>query len=91
MKIFENKDVKTYNEPGANAYEYIDCQKSDLIFNPPEWMIQGLHETASGYGKRLNSGYSINFEGRIYRIYVTQFSNLGTSWFKIKGRQIIVH
>ena len=64
--------------------------RNELVFDPPTWMGQGLVETVGGYGNRLNSGYKIHFNGRLYRVYVTIYSNIGTMWFKVKGRKIMV-
>jgi hypothetical protein len=86
-KTFTESDVKLWSRD-ANI---IMCERDDLIWNPPAWMRQGRQETASGYGRRLNSGYLIRFNRRIYRLYVTIFSNNGTMWFKAGGRQIIVN
>ena len=84
MKEFTEADVV------KGQFERIYADRSELVYDPPEWMKRGLQETASGYGKRLNSGLKISFNGKLYRIYVTIFSNAGTSWFKVKGRTIIV-
>lgn len=67
----------------TGEFERIYADRSELVYDPPEW-------TASGYGKRLYSGLKISFNGKLYRIYVTIFSNAGTSWFMVKGRRIIV-
>lgn len=85
MKQFTETDVVKTGE-----FERIYADRSELVVDQPEWMKRGLQETASGYGKRLNSGLKISFNGKLYRIYVTIFSNAGTSWFKVKGRKIIV-
>lgn len=91
MKVFSETDLHVSSGYAADPNGgHIICSKSELIHNPPDWMKRGLQETASGYGKRLNSGYSINWKGRIYRIYVTIFSNSGSCWFKPKGRKIWV-
>jgi len=84
MKHFTDQDVvkSDLDRILANCKELIDA--------PPEWMKRGLTETASGYGSKLNSGFKISFNGRIYRIYTTIFSNSGTNWFVSKGRKIIV-
>lgn len=85
MKQFTEADVVKTGE-----FERIYADRSELVYDPPEWMKRGLQETASGYGKRLNSGQKISFNGKLYRIYVTIFSNAGTCWFTTKGRRIIV-
>ena len=84
--------VKQFTEADVvkGQFERIYADRSELVYDPPEWMKRGLQETASGYGKRLNSGLKISFNGKLYRIYVTIFSNAGTSWFVTKGRKIIV-
>lgn len=95
-KKFTDADVTkaggTYSTANGweNQHERISVDKEDLIYDPPAWMKQGLQETASGYGKRLNSGYMIDFNGKLYRVYTTIFSNNGTCWFKTKGRKIVV-
>jgi hypothetical protein len=86
MKHFNETDVVN----NGAGLERIAADRDDLIDDPPAWMKHGLQETASGYGKRLNSGLKISFCGRVYRIYVTIFSNSGTAWFKTRGRRIIV-
>ena len=85
MKQFTEADVVKTGD-----FERIYADRSELVYDPPEWMKRGLQETASGYGKRLNSGLKISFNGKLYRIYVTIFSNAGTCWFVTKGRRIIV-
>lgn len=85
MKKFTTEDVNRQFE-----FPRIYCDKSELVRDEPEWMKRGLQETASGYGNRLNSGLKIHFNGRLYRIYTTIWSNAGTSWFKVKGEKIIV-
>ncbi len=64
---------------------------AELIDNPTQWQKMGLQQTASGFGARLNTGRSIQFEGRAYRLYCTQYSNAGSVWFKSKGRTIYVN
>ena len=85
MKSFSDSDITT-----SGGYERIAADRADLIEAPTEWQKAGLQETASGYGSRLNSGLKINFNGRLYRLYATIWSNSGTLWFRSRGRKIIV-
>lgn len=85
-KEFTDADVKEL----GGSYPRIFVERSELVYDPPEWMKQGLQQTASGYGRKLNSGLKISFNGKLYRIYVTIFSNNGSSWFVAKGRKIYV-
>jgi len=68
----------------------IQCDRSQLIYNPPEWMQRGLQQTASGYGGKLNSGYSIRFNGKLRRVYVMCYSNSGTAYIKHDGKTLVI-
>lgn len=85
MKEFTESDVVKTGE-----FERIYADKSELVYDPPEWMKQGKLESKDGYGSKLNSGFKIHFNGKLRRIYVTIYGNAGTSWFMTKGRKIIV-
>jgi hypothetical protein len=80
MKKFIEADIDK-----TGAYWRIQCDQSDLVKKPPDWKLQGLQETATGYGRRLNSGYSIHFRGRLRRIYVYCIPNTGTSYILGSG------
>ena len=61
--------------------------KCEVYRSEPKWLYSGntrLNETRTGYGKKLTSDYKIKFEGKDYRIYVTIYSNAGSSWIKCK-------
>lgn len=85
-KEFNESDIIN-NGAGLNR---INADKTELLWAPPAWLAAGLQETATGYGKRLNTGYKIKFNGRLYRVYCTCFSNCGTCWFVARGKRIIV-
>lgn len=85
MRNFTDSDVTT-----SGGCERIAADRADLVSAPTDRQKAGLQETASGYGKRLNSGLKISFNGRLYRVYVTIFSNCGTCWFTTRGRKIVV-
>ena len=85
-KRFTDQDIVNH----GGDYLRIYAERRELIYDPPLWMARGLQETASGYGKRLNSGLKISFNGKLYRIYTTVFSNVGSSWFTVRGRKIYV-
>lgn len=68
----------------------LSADRSELLDSPTNWQLRGLSETASGYGRALNSGRMVWFEGKFRRIYTTCFSNSGTSWFRYKGKQIVI-
>lgn len=89
-RFTENDLLKPQSQLSTN-HDTISCQKSDLVRYEPWWMKKGLTETKSGYGMRLNSGLLIDYNGRLYRIYVTTYGNAGSSWFKARGKKIYVH
>jgi hypothetical protein len=47
-------------------------------------------QTATGYGKKLNSGKKVRFNGRTYRIYIYCFSNVGTAYIISKGKPLVL-
>lgn len=89
MKNFTETDVQPHGAIAGAGTIYAD--RSELVSAPTEWQKLGLQQTASGYGRKLNSGLKISFCGKLRRIYVTCFSNAGSAWFKVKGRQIFIH
>jgi len=61
------------------------------IRHRPLWYHnRGLQQTASGYGRKLNSGMEAFHAGRWYRIYVCTVSNSGTAYIVTRGRWLIV-
>lgn len=85
MKNFTQADVKNPDSEFPHIYSE---GTNDLIDSPLPWQKLGLQETSSGYGAKLTCRYKIQFEGKNYRIYITCFSNAGSSWFKVKGKKI---
>lgn len=47
---------------------------------PLEWQVQGLQETATGYGARLTTTKQVYFNGRWMRVYCACWSNNGTCY-----------
>lgn len=86
MKKFTDADL----QPWA-GHSGLFADTSELIYAPLDWQKRGLSETTSGYGSRLTHPYKINFNGREYRLYVTQYGNSGSVWFKAGGRKIFVN
>lgn len=73
-----------------NDVEYL-AEPFTLHDKPLPWQAAGLQETASGYGRRLRSTRVLRLaDGRERRIYVTIFSNSGTSWIRANGRSFVV-
>jgi hypothetical protein len=82
--------VKSFTDADVNDFGRIYADRSELVVDEPDWMKRGLQQTATGYGGKLNTGLKISYNGRIYRLYCTCYSNNGVVWFKVKGRRIVV-
>lgn len=67
------------------------ADRTELVQKLTDWQKLGLQETASGYGRKLNTGLMIHFEGKLRRIYATCFSNAASNWFTFKGQTIYVN
>lgn len=86
MKDYTNADVVA-DDKGRPTIEVEDMRR-DLLYAPLPWQQQFRPETVSGYGRKLNSGFKIRFNGRTYRVYLTLFAETGSSWFIAHGRKI---
>lgn len=65
----------------AEPYETLD--------RPLPFHLAGLMQTASGYGMRLTSPRMIKLpDGRLRRVYVTQYSNAGSAWITLDKRRV---
>lgn len=70
--------------------KYIEINPSEQVYSPLWWHERGLSQTASGYGSKLTSSYKVPYNGRLYRVYYSQFSNAGTAYIIVKGEKIII-
>ena len=44
-----------------------------------------------GYGPKIKTGYKMRIGNRLHRLYCMCWSNSGTLWVNVGGRQVIVH
>ncbi len=88
LKHFLESDVR--NHTCIEGASKLFASTDELLDAPLDWQKRGLQQTATGYGAKLTSRYKINFEGKLYRLYVTQYSNAGSTWFRVRGRTIYV-
>jgi hypothetical protein len=54
------------------------------------WQKQGLQYTSSGYGSKIPSSKQIFYANRWRRVYVTCFSNSGSTWVQVGGQKLRV-
>ena len=81
--VIPSTDPESSWKGSIKVHSYIDR---------PLWFHKlGLSQTASGYGKKLTSRCMAMFEnGDVRRLYITQYSNIGTGWVMIDGEKILV-
>jgi hypothetical protein len=82
VRAFDDSDVE------GGLYPRIYANREDLLSDPLWYHVQGLSQTATGYGAKLTNAYKVFFGGRFYRVYTTIYGNAGSSWFVAKGRKI---
>ena len=88
MKHFTLADLEPHGTVAGAGKLYAD--REELVEDLLPWQKRNLQETATGYGARRTSSYKISFEGKLRRLYVTCYSNSGSTWFMHKGRKIFV-
>jgi len=59
----------------------------ELIYAPTKWQLDGLQETATGCGRKLNSGYKVSYMGKMRRVYMRRFSNAGSFFVVVRGTE----
>lgn len=81
-----------HRQTDPHPAEWTVLDRPYQIIDRPLWFhTAGLQETASGYGSRLRSARCVQLpDGRIRRVYVTQWSNAGTAWIRLDGVRRIV-
>jgi hypothetical protein len=47
-------------------------------------------QSLTGYGSKITTDYKVEYEGRLYRVYATCFSNAASHWILVKGEKIFV-
>jgi hypothetical protein len=75
-------------ENWANGLKHIYTDDKDFIDAPMWYHKRNLMQTATGYGKKLNTGKKFGFNGRYYRVYCSIFSNAGSNYIIVKGETI---
>lgn len=60
------------------------------VYDPLPWQKLGLQYSASGYGRKIPTEWTVYYKGRDRRIYVCIYSNVGTSYIIDGGNWRIV-
>lgn len=69
----------------------ISIEENELIDAPMWYHKRGLMQTATGYGRKLNTGKKYRYNGRLYRVYCCQYSNSGTLYIIVKKNLVVLY
>jgi hypothetical protein len=69
----------------------IYTDEKDFIDAPMWYHKKGLMQTATGYGRKLNTGKKYLYNGRYYRVYCCIHSNSGTNYIIVKKEWICLN
>ena len=64
--------------------------KCEVIEVPLWWQSKGLQYTATGYGSKIPTKYKMRLNKKLYRVYCSVFSNIGTLYILKNKQKIIV-
>jgi hypothetical protein len=73
------------------ALHSIWADEHEVKEQPLWWQLQGLQQTATGYGGKLTTSRMIRYAGRWRRIYCMCYSNSGSCYILVKGETIFVN
>lgn len=70
-------------------YEYIE-ETLPIVDCPLWWHEKNLSYTSTGYGDKIPSRNKVLYNGKLYRVYVRIYSNVGTAYIVSKGVRLIL-
>lgn len=57
---------------------------------PLAWQVAGLQKTASGYGTKIPTRYTVRYQGKQRRIYADCCSNVASTYIIVNGKKVFV-
>jgi len=79
VNLYRNWRVET---PQYTDYTKVESVVLDLY--PPKW------RTATGYGDKVPTPFRIKYEGHWRRVYMIQWSNVGTPYILCKKNKLLL-
>lgn len=67
-----------------------DITEKDLIEVSLDWQLQGLRQTASGYGNKLTTRYKVLYRGRMRRVHAICHSNVASLYIVVQGERLFL-
>lgn len=83
-------EIRTVEYGDGKSLKTADVNRSDLIEKPLWFHKRNLHQTRSGYGRKLSTEYMVKHNNRLYRVYCQIFSNAGSLYILVKGERIYI-
>ena len=59
-------------------------------YRPLAWQVAGLQKTASGYGTKLPTCYTVKYQGKERRIYADCYGNVAATYIIVNGLKVYV-
>ena len=74
--------VPSYRAGGSDILHF-----APIIERPLQHHKLGLSYTATGYGSKLPTRFMLRYNGRLYRVYSSCFSNVSREYIVVNGQQ----
>ena len=88
--MLEIRTVEYITNGEKHNYKAAYVNRADLIEKPLWFHKKGLQQTKSGYGCKLTSTHMVKHNNRLYRLYVSIFSNSGSMYIICKGERVYI-
>lgn len=75
----------------SNNLPMLTVKADDVIHAPLWYHLQGLIQTASGYGSKIVTDKKLKHNGRLYRVYCAIYSNIGRLYIISNGIKLTVN
>ena len=59
-------------------------------YRPLPWQVAGLQKTASRYGTKIPTRYTVKYQGKERRIYADCCSNVAATYIIVNGQKVYV-
>lgn len=85
-----SSSIQVETPPQQTHYDNNDTPAESYKQKPLWFHDQGLSETPTGYGSKLRSTWMIKINNRWHRVYISLWSNIGTAYIVLGGKDLIL-
>ena len=82
--------MATWMKENGQVRYLLENDHQGFLDRPMEHHKLGLYWTATGYGSKIPTTRMIRWHGRLYRVYCSIWSNIGTCWIESKGKRYVI-